>query len=235
VAVISVDMREMLNRYEASGGEELYEAARRLYESALAATPDDPVLRRDYGYLRECHGRRAIEAAVASYERALELDAREEKTRLQLVHALASLGRHRDAIAGARTLLAERPDDPGAYRCLAYAYVAAGDLAEAERAITAGLAIAPGDAHLVELSGDVLAGIGHPAEALARWREAFELDPDNLSPRYSSVFLLQREGRLREAAAEWRAILSWCEARDYSLDAEWPRRELSRLEAALGN
>src|SRR4051794_1449079 len=105
-------MREMLDRYEASGGEELYEAARRLYESALAATPDDPVLRRDYGYLRECHGRRAIEAAVASYERALELDARDEKTRLQLAHALASLDRHRDSIAGARTLLAERPDDP---------------------------------------------------------------------------------------------------------------------------
>jgi hypothetical protein len=38
-------------------------------------------------------------------------------------------------------------------------------------------------------------------------------------------------GRLDEAAAEWRQIVSWCEARDDDLDAEWPRREIARLEA----
>jgi hypothetical protein len=45
------------------------------------------------------------------------------------------------------------------------------------------------------------------------------------------VFVLEREGRPGQAAAAWRAILDWCEERGYELDAEWPRRELARLEA----
>ena len=224
-----MDKRELLDRYEANGDEALYEQARRLYASALADTPDDPVLLRDFGYLQECHGRRAIEAAIASYERALALDPSKHQTRLQLLHAQASVGRHDDAIARCRELLAAHPDDPAAHRCLAYAYVAARDFARAGEAVATGLALAPGDAPLTELHGDVLAHSGHTEDALARWLEAFERDPENLSPRYSRVFLLQREGRLGEAADEWRAILAWCEARGYELDAEWPRRELARL------
>jgi tetratricopeptide (TPR) repeat protein len=222
-------MRALLDRYEASGGEELFAAARALYEAALADAPDDPLLLRDHGYLLECHGRRTIESAVASYERALVVDPGDEKTRLQWLHALASLGRHDEAIAACRAL----PDDAGAHRCLATALLAAGEVAEAGRTVEAGLARAPGDARLVELQGDVLARAGRPAAALARWSEALRLDPENLSPRFSTVFALQREGRLAEAADEWRAILAWCEARGAELDAEWPRRELARLEAEL--
>jgi hypothetical protein len=51
-----VDKRALLDRYEAAGGEERYEQAKALYEAALAAAPDDPLLLRDYyGYLLECH------------------------------------------------------------------------------------------------------------------------------------------------------------------------------------
>lgn len=223
------EMRGLLDRYEACGGEELFAQARERYEAALAATPDDPGLLRDHGYLLECHGRRTIEAAAASYERALAVDPGDEKTRLQWLHALASLGRHDDAVAACRAL----PDDLAAFRCLAVALLAAGDLSEAERTVEEGLARAPGDARLVELQGDVLARGGRSAAAMARWSEALRLDPENLSPRYSTVFALQREGRLEEAADEWRAILAWCEAHGAELDAEWPRRELARLEAEL--
>jgi hypothetical protein len=37
--------------------------------------------------------------------------------------------------------------------------------------------------------------------------------------------------RLAEAAAEWRFIVGWCEEHGYSITADWPRRELQRLEA----
>jgi Flp pilus assembly protein TadD len=227
------EMRELLDRYEAGGGEELFEAARPLYEAALAERPHDTVLLRDYGYLLECHGRLSLQSAAASYRRALELDPSDQKTRWQLLHADASLGRHADSIAACRALLAERPEDVAAHRFLAYAHLAAGDLAEAEHVVAAGLALAPADAVLIELQGDAHARAGRADAALDRWREALRLDPENLSPSYSTVFLLQDQGRLEEAAAEWRAILAWSEARGYELDAEWPRRELARLEAEL--
>jgi hypothetical protein len=50
---------ELLERYEAIGDEDALVEAQRLYEQALAEGPD-PELLRDYGYLLECHGRRAI-------------------------------------------------------------------------------------------------------------------------------------------------------------------------------
>jgi hypothetical protein len=62
---------------------------------------------------------------------------------------------------------------------------------------------------------------------------AFTLDPDNLSPHYSMASLLEGQDRLAEAAQEWRFIISWCEDRGYAISADWPRRELGRLEARL--
>jgi tetratricopeptide (TPR) repeat protein len=230
---VTMEMRALLDEYEARGIEESYAAAKRRYDSALAETPDDPILLRDYGYLQECHGRRAIEAAARAYERAIELDPTAQQTRLQLIHAQAALGRSGDAVALYRRRVAERPDDVAELRYLAYAYLAARDFEAAARTIADGLVHAPADARLVELRGDVLAATGSTEPALACWQRALELDPENLSPRYSSVFLLEREGRLDDAAAAWRSILDWCEERGYELDAEWPRRELARLEAEL--
>ena len=72
---------------------------------------------------------------------------------------------------------------------------------------------------------------GRPDDALADWQRAYELDPDNLSSRYSSAFLLERQGRLADAAGEWRFIIAWNEERGYDMTADWPRRELRRLES----
>src|SRR5256885_10062241 len=93
-----MDARELLDVYEARGGEEVYEQAKRLYEAALADAPVDAILQRDYGYLLECHARRTLHAAVSAYQRAIELDPAAEKTRLQLIGAQASLGHHHEAI-----------------------------------------------------------------------------------------------------------------------------------------
>jgi len=152
------------------------------------------------------------------------MDARElldEKTHFHLIGALRALGRQDEAVA--------RYEGTSERHLLACAYVSARDFAAAERVIQAGLALAPGDAYLVELHGDVLAATGDPDGTLAAWQRALELDPETISGHYSRAFLLEREGRRAEAAAEWRAILAWSEARGYELDAEWPRRELERL------
>ncbi len=60
---------------------------------------------------------------------------------------------------------------------------------------------------------------------------AAELDPEDIAPLYSSAFLLERTGRLTEAASAWRPIIAWNESRGYALHAEWPRQELERVLA----
>jgi hypothetical protein len=59
-----MDKEELRERYEAYGDERFYQQARALYEQALERSPGDARLLRECGYLRECHGRYAIRAAV---------------------------------------------------------------------------------------------------------------------------------------------------------------------------
>ena len=64
---------------------------------------------------------------------------------------------------------------------------------------------------------------------MADWRHALDLDPEDISPLYSTAFLSEREGRTRDALAAWTAIRDWAQVRGYHLDAEWPERERQRL------
>jgi tetratricopeptide (TPR) repeat protein len=230
-----MDKEELLERYEADGDESLYAEAKRRYEQALAANPGDARLLEDYGYLQECHGRRSIRAAASCYERVIEADPEWVKPHLQLIGALAALRETDTATARYQQRLAAVPDDPRAYRLLALAYLYAHHYDQAAQVIAAGLELAPDDPSLIEQQGDLYAATGRPEDALARWQRAFTLDPDNLSPRYSAAFLLERHDRLAEAAREWRFIIGWCQERGYAITADWPRRELQRLEARLGS
>jgi tetratricopeptide (TPR) repeat protein len=228
-----MEKEELLDRYEATLDERTYLEARRLYEAALAETADDPRLLFEYGYLQECHGRSSLRAAISSYQRAIELDPEWAKPRLQLTWASAALLRTDEAIALYKQRLAAAPDDPREYRYLASAYLVAHEHEDAEKVVRAGLRLAPDDPWLVEQRGDVYAATGRPEEALADWRRALALDPEKIDPRYSAAFLLERERRLAEAVDEWRLIIRWLDERGHAVQAEWPRRELQRLEGKL--
>jgi tetratricopeptide (TPR) repeat protein len=228
-----MDKEELLDRYEATLDEGTYLEARRLYEAALAETADDARLLFEYGYLQECHGRNSLRAAISSYERAIELDPEWAKPRQQLIWASAALLQTDTAIALYKQRLAAAPEDPREYCYLASAYLVAHEHAEAEKVVRAGLRIAPDDPVLIEQRGDVYAATGRPDQALADWRRAFALDPENLSPRYSAAFLFEREHRLAEAVQEWRHILRWLDEHGHVVQTEWPKRELDRLKSKL--
>jgi tetratricopeptide (TPR) repeat protein len=232
-----VDKEELLERYEASGDESLYAEAMRRYEEALAGSGTGHAhLLNAYGYLQECHGRRSLRAAVDCYQRAIDADPGWLKPRLQQVSALAALGETDTVIPGYKQRVADAPGDPRWYRLLALAYLHGHDYDQAAQVIRAGLRIAPDDPALVEQQGDVHAATGRPEDALAHWQRAFTLAPHDygISMRYSAAFLLERENRLAEAAREWRFIIEWCEERGYTITADWPKRELQRLQATQG-
>jgi len=230
-----MDKEELLLRYECEGGEDLYAEAKPKFEEALAASPGDARLLNAYGYLLECHGRRMIRAAAGCYQQAIDADPDWAKPRFQQIGALSALRDAHEVIARYEARLAESPGDPLAYELLALAYLYDHDHPAAARAIAAGLERFPGHPGLIEQQGDLYAATGRPDDALAWWRRAADAAPDGygISMHYSAAFLLERLGRLAEAAGEWRFIIGWCEAHDALIEAQWPRQELQRIQAAL--
>lgn len=228
-----MEKEELLERYDTYGDEGVYAEARRLYEHALAGDGGDARTLTEFGYLQECHGRRSIRAAADRYERAIDADPQYDKPHWQLIQAMTTLGQVGKVIDRYQQRLTAAPADPRAHRFLASAYLHARDYGHAEQVIRAGLKLVPHDPPLTEQQGDVFAATGRPDDAVAWWQRAFTLDPDNLSSRYSTAFLLERQDRLAEAAAEWRFIIGWCDEHGYAISADWPRRELQRLEATL--
>ena len=231
-----MDKEELLLRYECEGGEELYTEAKPLFEAALAGNPGDARLLNAYGYLLECHGRRMIRTAAGFYQQAIDADPDWPKPRFQQIGALSALRDASEVIPRYEAGLAAHPDDATAYQLLALAYRYDHDHDSAARVIAAGLERFPADPGLIEQQGDVYAESGRHDDALAWWRRAAQAAPDDygISMHYSAAFLLERRGRLAEAAGEWRVIIGWCEDHDAAIEATWPREMLQRIEAALG-
>jgi tetratricopeptide (TPR) repeat protein len=228
---MAVDKDEPLMQYEASGREEAFLQAKSLYERSLAESSENAEVHLKYGYLLESHARNQLRQAVSEYERAIELNPNDSKAHYQLIGARAGLLEPEIPIGIYERRLAASPNDLDAHRLLATAYLAGHQYANAQRVITDGLALASNDSALIERRGEVRAGTGDPDGAIADWRRALELNPENLSPVYSSAFLMERHGRIEEAMAAWRQIIAWAEARGFYLDTEGPKQELDRLSA----
>lgn len=219
---------ELLERYESLGEEGDFLAALPLYEQAAADAPDARVLN-DYGYLLYGHARQELRRAVELYEQAIALDPGYDKPHWQLIGARAALEEPAMAVRIYERRLRDAPGEVREHRFLAGALLHAHAYERALAVIEHGLALMPDDATLVAQRGEAKAGLGDPEGALADWRRALELEPEDIGALYSSAFLLEREGRLAEAIEAWRAIIDWNEARSYRLQTVWPRQELDRL------
>jgi tetratricopeptide (TPR) repeat protein len=228
-----MDVNELLARYEARGDERDFLAAKRLFEQAIAEAENASLLT-GYGYLLESYARNELRQAVDLYERAIELDPDDDKPHYHLIGARAGLREPERAVALYEQRLAGSPESLREYRFLGHAYLTAHDYTGALEIAEAGLARAADDAVLLAVRGEAKAGLGDVEEALREWGRALELDPEDIGALYSSAFLLEREDRLEESAAAWQAIIDWNEAREQTLETEWPRRELERLRAELG-
>jgi tetratricopeptide (TPR) repeat protein len=224
-----MDVRDLLARYGARGKERDFVGAKSLFEQAIAEAGEAWLLT-GYGHPLESHGRNELRQAAALYERAIELDADDDKPHYHLIGARAGLREPERAIGLYEQRLAASPHSLREYRFLSHAYVTAHAYTRALEIVEAGLALVANDAVLIAARGEAKAGLGDAEGALADWRLALELDPEDIGALYSSAFLLEREDRL---AAAWQAIIDWNDARNETLDTEWLRRELERLRAEL--
>jgi tetratricopeptide (TPR) repeat protein len=225
-----MDMGELLERYEALGEERDFLAAKPLYEQAAAGTSDARILN-GYGYLLECHAQRELRQAAALYEQAIQLEPGYDKPHYRLISARAALREPERAIATYEQRLADSPTELREHRFLAQAHLMGHDYLRALAVVEAGLVLAADDAALIATRGEARAGLGDVEGALADWRLALELEPEDIGALYSSAFLLEREARLEESARAWQEIIDWNTARDLTLETVWPTQELERLRA----
>jgi tetratricopeptide (TPR) repeat protein len=108
------------------------------------------------------------------------------ETAHQLAHLLSHMGRHTEAEAVYRDLIARRPENPQHPVCLGDLFLnALGKPADAapflNRAVAtarAAIRLRPDDAQAHENLGYALAYLNKPEEAIAEYREAIRLDPD---------------------------------------------------------
>ncbi|MGE0726287.1 MAG: tetratricopeptide repeat protein, partial [Alphaproteobacteria bacterium] len=122
--------------------------------------------------------------------------------------ALHRGGRIEAAAAAFRTILALRPDHPGAHHQLGLIALMAGRPAEALPAIARAAALVPRDATIQYDLGHALAGLGRLEEAADAWARAQRLAPalaDAPANRGAALALL---GRHDEAAQAFRAALA---------------------------
>ena len=81
---------------------------------------------------------------------------------------------------------------------------------------------------LLGIEAELLDASGRREEALAAWSRLKDRDPDDLSPYFISALTLEPLGRYREAAAEWRHIISSLEAHDDAVHTTGRRRYSKR-------
>lgn len=116
---------------------------------------------------------------------------------------------------------ADHPRDPRPQVYLARIYREAGRLPDAERAIQAGLRVAPEDAGLRTEHGYLLLDAGRPSEAIPVFRAAVLADGESRRAWAGLVRALRAAGRpvdaeqvLRQAPADLRALMRTADERD---------------------
>ena len=178
-----------------------------------------------------------FEAAISSYDRALELTAETNPQRWVLFYARGiseeRTGDLDSAETDFRAALAINPDQPQVLNYLGYSLVEQGrNLDEALDMIERAVAASPDSGYIVDSLGWVLYRLGRYQEAVSQMERAVELvavDPvvnDHLGDVYWAV------GRQREAEFQWRRALSFVDPDDAESEAD-PNRMRRKLEVGL--
>lgn len=174
------------------------EAARKSYERAAAAAPQNPAPQLGLGLTLDAM--KQPEPARAALREALRLDPTDPQLQFEL-------GQRSDgarAIVLLRSAVTGRPDWPAAKLELARAQLRSGDADSAERALQALLRHDGNNAAARAEHGAALLQLNRPREAELELRKAVELVPNDYDASFTLARLYERTGRPDDAFSQYR-------------------------------
>ena len=118
--------------------------------------------------------------------------------RLRHAQSLIQAGRQKDALAIAKTLVEQRPDDVTALNTLVWAYAALGRFAEARLALRDGLAKFPNETRLHLMLANAYEQEGDVAGARRQLERVLAIAPDHARALEQLGWLLARQGKPEE-------------------------------------
>jgi tetratricopeptide (TPR) repeat protein len=141
----------------------------------------------------------ATDQAIDDYRKALALRPDRDNVRLRLTELLLKRNRSTDALVEAEELLRRQPDNPDANYCYARCLRLLGRNQEAEALLDRLLAGQPRHAKALGMRAQLAVEAGRNQEASELLARAIELDPSDLSYKYTLFLCLNRLGKTQEA------------------------------------
>lgn len=182
------------------------EAAERLYRAVLRVHSAHAGVHHNLGNVLQKFER--WDEAIASYQRALELDPDDATGHRSLGTALKARGNVTAAIKCFRRALALRPDYAEAHNNLGNVYLEAGDVATAVECFQRAVNGRPDFPGFHFNLGNALHQAGRLTEAEARLRHLLEINPGEAEVLNSLGIVLFDQGRVAEALECYEAALA---------------------------
>jgi tetratricopeptide (TPR) repeat protein len=146
--------------------------------------------------------------AVAAFKRAYEIDPGYAPASLALIKVQERKGDVDGALAAAQKLVASTPKSGEAQFLVGKLLLRKNDFAGALQYLAAAETLSPGLAEAHAYAGTAYQYTGRTPEALAAYKKAVELDPQNLSYRATYGLLLGLSGDYDAGAAELQKVVS---------------------------
>ena len=149
-----------------------------------------------------------VDAARASYAKALKLDANDAEASDGLLHLDVATGHAKEAAARLDARLATGQPTAGALILAARTYASAGETAKAEATLRKAVEIDPAQLRAYAMLGQLYFSQKRLAEAEQSFREVIQRNPGSVPAATMLGMLLQQQGRTPEAEKEYQRILA---------------------------
>ncbi len=149
-----------------------------------------------------------VDAALVSYQRALDLQPKYPETHYGMGVALVQLGRWAEAIPHYEAALRFQPNYPEAHNNLGNALVQAGRASAAIRSYGEAIKLRPAFAEAYNNLGNVLLQLGRAGEAVQHFEKAVELRPGYAEAYYNLGNARAAAGAMTEALAAYERALA---------------------------
>lgn len=179
--------------------------ARKIYQEAIAAQPEDHFLREVFGNFLQVTG--DLPGATREWQRAAELMPHDFLPWFQVGVLRARQNQHAEAQANLRTALRLRPGLIEGWTELGRSLAATKQWAPALDAFQRALRMRPQDPVLWASTAAMQAELGRHTEAMAAYQRAIALQPGYWEARTALGDLYARAGQIPEAIAQYELVL----------------------------